>query len=289
MNAVNWVKSQHHKGKKALVITSDIAKYGLNSLGEPTQGAGAVAFIISDETDFVRFLPGFNAFYAKDVHDFWRPNGSPTPMVDGKYSIDCYLEALEFCTKDLQENITGEIGGKLLDFVDYFIYHLPFTRMAYKAHCKMLATLNPNLNEEQIKEIYNNSYNEKLKPALTGSEQVGNIYTGSVYMCLMSLIDEVGEKLINKNIGIFSYGSGCGAEFLIARIGQGIKKQAMQHNFKKQLLRRKKITMEQYTELYGEPDTGKSMMNNQAIAVDDEFSRYVFTGVKDHKRQYAKK
>jgi len=289
MNAINWVKSQHHKGKKALVITSDVAKYGINSLGEPTQGAGAVAFIISDETEFVHFLPGSNAFYSKDVHDFWRPNGSLTPMVDGKYSIDCYLEALEFCTKDLQENLTGEIGKKLLDFVDYFIYHLPFTRMAYKAHCKMLATLNPSLNEEQIKEIYNDSYKEKIKPALKGSEQVGNIYTGSVYMCLMSLIDEVGENLINKNIGIFSYGSGCGAEFLIAHIGRGIKQQAKQHNFKNQLMRRKKITIEQYTELYGEPVTSKTMMNNQAITIDDEFSRYIFTGIKDHKRQYAKK
>ena len=289
MNAINWVKSQHHKGKKALVITSDVAKYGLNSLGEPTQGAGAVAFIISDETEFVHFLPGLNALYAKDVHDFWRPNGSLTPMVDGKYSIDCYLEALEFCTKDLQENLTSEIGKKLLDFVDYFIYHLPFTRMAYKAHCKMLATLNPSLNEEQIKEIYNNSYKEKLKPALKGSEQVGNIYTGSVYMCLMSLIDEVGENLINKNIGIFSYGSGCGAEFLIAHIGQGIKQQAKQHNFKNQLMRRKKITIEQYTELYGEPHASNTTMNNQAITIDDEFSRYIFTGIKDHKRQYAKK
>jgi hydroxymethylglutaryl-CoA synthase len=289
MNAINWVKSQHHKGKKALVITSDVAKYGINSLGEPTQGAGAVAFIISDETEFVHFLPGSNAFYSKDVHDFWRPNGSLTPMVDGKYSIDCYLEALEFCTKDLQENLTGEIGKKLLDFVDYFIYHLPFTRMAYKAHCKMLATLNPSLSEEQIKEIYNDSYKEKIKPALKGSEQVGNIYTGSVYMCLMSLIDEVGENLINKNIGIFSYGSGCGAEFLIAHIGRGIKQQAKQHNFKNQLMRRKKITIEQYTELYGEPVTSKTMMNNQAITIDDEFSRYIFTGIKDHKRQYAKK
>ncbi len=43
MNAINWVKSQHHRGKKALVITSDIAAYGLNTLGEPTQGAGAGA------------------------------------------------------------------------------------------------------------------------------------------------------------------------------------------------------------------------------------------------------
>jgi len=289
MNAINWVKSQQHKGKKALVITSDIAKYGINTLGEPTQGAGAVAFIISDETEFVHFIPGLNAFYSKDVHDFWRPNGSLTPMVDGKYSIDCYLEALEFCTKDLQENLSGEMGKQLQDFVDYFIYHLPFTRMAYKAHSRLLATINPSLDEDQIKEIYNASYEEKIKPGLVGSEQVGNIYTGSVYMCLMSLLEEKQENLIDKNIGIFSYGSGCGAEFLVAHIGRGVKQQKKQFNFRKQLKRRTKITIEQYTELYGEQPANSKMTERHEASVGDEFSRYIFTGVKDHKRQYAKR
>ena len=289
MNAINWVKSQHHKGKKALVITSDIAKYGLNSLGEPTQGAGTVAFIISDETEFVHFIPGLNAFYSKDVHDFWRPNGSLTPMVDGKYSIDCYLDALEFCTKDLQENLSGEMGKNLLDFVDYFIYHLPFTRMAFKAHCRMLATLNPNLSEDQIKEIYNTSYEEKIKPSLMGSEQVGNIYTGSVYMCLMSLLEAKNEDLIDKNIGIFSYGSGCGAEYLVAHIGRGAHKQAKKFNFRKQLDRRKKITIEQYTELYGGAETNIKGIERHAQSDGDEYSRYIFTGIKDYKRQYSKR
>ncbi|MDH5179496.1 MAG: hydroxymethylglutaryl-CoA synthase, partial [Gammaproteobacteria bacterium] len=177
MNAVNWVRSQHHRGKKALVITTDIAKYGLNTAGEPTQGAGAVAFIISDETEFMHFLPSMNAFYSNDVHDFWRPNGYATPMVDGKYSIQCYLDALEFCSHDLQDNLMQETGKHLLDFVDYFIYHLPFTKMAKKAHTKMLATLRPELNEEQIAAIYEADYADKIQPALTGSQQVGNIYT----------------------------------------------------------------------------------------------------------------
>jgi len=288
MNAINWVKSQHHRGKKALVITSDIAKYGLNTLGEPTQGAGAVAFIISDETEFIHFLPDLNAFYSKDVYDFWRPNGYLTPIVDGKYSIDCYLEALDFCTKDLQDNLIRETGKELLDFVDYFMYHLPFPRMAYKAHCRLLATLNPTLAEDAINRMYEESFTEKMKPALMGSEEVGNIYTGSVYMCLMSLMEEKSESLIGKNIGIFSYGSGCGAEFLIAHIGRGMKQQAKHLNFNKQLKRRKKITMEEYTELYSEQGASKTIKREDVISTDDEFSRYFFTGVNEHKRQYAK-
>ena len=33
--------------EKVLVIATDTARYGLNSGGEPTQGAGAVAMVIS--------------------------------------------------------------------------------------------------------------------------------------------------------------------------------------------------------------------------------------------------
>lgn len=288
MNAIDWVKSQHHHGKKALVITSDVAKYGLNSAGEPTQGAGAVAFVISDETEFVHFLPDLNAFYANDVHDFWRPNGSPVPMVDGKYSIECYREALDFCTKDLQDNLIREAGKDLLDFVDYFIYHLPFTKMAYKAHSKLLSTLRPELTEDEIQEIYNNTFEEKIKPSLLGAEQVGNVYTGSVYMCLMSLIEEAGKELINKNIGIFSYGSGCGAEFLIAHVGKDLERQAEKISLRKQIERRRKITMEEYTDLYGEAGTSKTIRREEIAPPNDEYSRFIFTGVKDHKRQYAR-
>lgn len=288
MNAINWVRSQHHHGKKALVITSDIAKYGLNSAGEPTQGAGSVAFVISDETEFVHFLPDLNAFYSNDVYDFWRPNGQATPMVDGKYSIECYLNALEFCTKDLQDNLMRETGKQLLDFVDYFIYHLPFTRMAYKAHSKMLATLCPDLDEEQIKEIYENSYADKIAPALTGAQEVGNIYTGSVYMCLLSLLEEKGNALKDKNMGIFSYGSGCGAEFLIAHVGRELEQQLQQLNFKDQIKRRRKINIHEYEELYGHANPGKPFREEDIANITDDFSKYLFAGIKDHKRQYIK-
>lgn len=288
MNAIDWVKSQHHKGKKALVITSDIAKYGLNTLGEPTQGAGAIAFVISDDTDLIHFLPDLNAFYANDVHDFWRPNGYLTPIVDGKYSIECYREALEFCAKDLQQNLIQDNGKNLIDFADYFIYHLPFTRMVHKAHTKLLTTLNPSLSDEQANEMYEASFNESINPALLGSQQVGNIYTGSVYMSLLSLIENIEEDLINKNIGIFSYGSGCGAEFLIAHIGKGIKKQAHLQLLKRQIDKSRKITIKEYEDLYGDQGQCESIKQHDIVKPGDEFSRYIFTGIKDHKRQYTK-
>ena len=46
-------------------------------------------------------------------------------------------------------------------------------------------------------------------------------------------IENLEENLVDKNIGIFSYGSGCGAEFLIAHVGKGIQNQAKLQNLKK--------------------------------------------------------
>ena len=46
--ALDWIRSGSAAGRKALVVCADIARYGLRTPGEPTQGAGAVALLVSD-------------------------------------------------------------------------------------------------------------------------------------------------------------------------------------------------------------------------------------------------
>ena len=75
---------------KVLVIASDIAKYGLKSGGEPTQGAGAVAMVVSAEPRLLR-LEDETSLFTDDVMDFWRPNYEAYPMVDGKFSNEQYI------------------------------------------------------------------------------------------------------------------------------------------------------------------------------------------------------
>src|SRR5699024_4539297 len=76
--------------EQILVITSDVARYALDTGGEPTQGAGAVAMLISADPHLVEIEPG-SGFHTSDVNDFWRPNDSTTPFVDGQLSLDAYL------------------------------------------------------------------------------------------------------------------------------------------------------------------------------------------------------
>ena len=58
---------------KVLVIASDIAKYGIETPGEPTQGAGSVAMLITQNPRIMAFNND-NVAQTRDIMDFWRPN-----------------------------------------------------------------------------------------------------------------------------------------------------------------------------------------------------------------------
>ena len=62
-----------HPDSKVLIIASDIARYGVGSSGESTQGAGAVAMLVSQNPRILE-LADDNVAQTRDVMDFWRPN-----------------------------------------------------------------------------------------------------------------------------------------------------------------------------------------------------------------------
>src|SRR5690625_6383911 len=61
-----------HPESKVLVLGSDNARYGLNTAGEATQGAGAVALVISADPK-VMVLEEKSAYLTADIMDFWLP------------------------------------------------------------------------------------------------------------------------------------------------------------------------------------------------------------------------
>src|SRR5262245_26653369 len=87
MAAVEWIASGAADGRAALVICSDIARYGLGTAGEPTQGAGAVAMVVSMQPALLELDIGISGTASAHVHDFWRPLGRREAQVDGHYSV----------------------------------------------------------------------------------------------------------------------------------------------------------------------------------------------------------
>ena len=72
MLAADWVRSGAARGRKALVVATDIARYDLHSSAEFTQGAGATALVVSEAPRLLR-LGTTTGVFAKNVYDFWRP------------------------------------------------------------------------------------------------------------------------------------------------------------------------------------------------------------------------
>lgn len=187
-----------HPGSRVLVIASDIAKYGIDSAGESTQGAGAVAMLIT-ENPRILILNDDNVAQTRDIMDFWRPNYSNTPFVNGIYSTKQYLDSLKTTWKEYQDRHETNLA----DF-SAFCLHLPFPKLALKGLNKLI---DKSITEEKKAELQDN-----FDASITYSRKIGNIYTGSLYLGLLSLLENSQSLKAGDKIGLFSYGSGAVSE-----------------------------------------------------------------------------
>ncbi|MBW1872120.1 MAG: hydroxymethylglutaryl-CoA synthase, partial [Deltaproteobacteria bacterium] len=114
--AADWCSVHANQDRnRALVITTDIARYLVGSSGEPTQGAGAVAFFVSDEPHALILDSQPEAVFTREVMDFWRPHYRDAAVVDGRTSIDSYLLALEHTYSSYKEN--SKMGWDDFDYL----------------------------------------------------------------------------------------------------------------------------------------------------------------------------
>jgi hydroxymethylglutaryl-CoA synthase len=236
LGAIDWIAAGQAIGSKtprvALVVCTDVARYGLGTAGEPTQGAGAVAMIISERPRLVELEVGVSGSYARDVHDFWRPLHSKEAVVDGHHSVACYLDALAGAFDAWREASADKNIVRTC-------YHVPYGKMAKKAHKHRLSL------EGREAEL-DASYEKEVAPSLRFPSLVGNVYTGSLYLALASLLDAEAAQLEGQRIGLFSYGSGCTAEFFSGRVAAGAGKMAAQLALAAPLDARTRLTVPEY-------------------------------------------
>jgi hydroxymethylglutaryl-CoA synthase len=209
LTALDWIASGSARGRTALIVCTDIARYELRTAGEPTQGAGAVALLVSERPRLLALDPSVSGSYAKDVDDFWRPLHRKEALVDGHHSVQCYLDALEGAYGAWKE--IGAAGDPLARRC----YHVPYGKMARKAHRH--ARRLDGLSEAEA----DATFAAEVAPSLALPAEVGNVYTGSLYFALASLLHAEAAKLEGARVGLFSYGSGCTAEFFAGRVVSG--------------------------------------------------------------------
>ncbi|GAP00437.1 hydroxymethylglutaryl-CoA synthase [Fructobacillus ficulneus] len=223
-----------HPGKKVLVIAADIARYGLATPGEVTQGAGAVAMVVSDDPAIAEIATD-SVYMSRDVADFWRPIDSTTALVDGHLSTDVYKEM--FLT--LWQRYQDQTGMKLSDLAG-FAFHLPYTKMGKKALDQIM---------DQVDADGQAFLRAQLAASQVYNRQVGNLYTGSVYLALLSLLKE-GDLQTGQRLGVFSYGSGAEAELFSLKLSDGFDQVVAQQDVAGMLAHRQMVSVAEYEEIF---------------------------------------
>jgi hydroxymethylglutaryl-CoA synthase len=226
---------QRDPAQQVLVIASDVSKYELDSPGEATQGASAVAMLVSVDPALVRIEDPSGLFTA-DVMDFWRPNYLSTALVDGQESIGAYLQAVEGTWKDYSEQ-----GGRALEEFAAFCYHQPFTKMAYKAHRHLLNYCGYDTDKDVIAGA--------LGQTTAYNTVIGNSYTASVYLGLAALLDQA-DDLTGRPLAFLSYGSGSVAEFFAGTVVAGYQDHLRTEANLEAISRRKTVDYAGYRELH---------------------------------------
>lgn len=182
-----------HSGAQVLVIAADIARYGVGTPGEVTQGAGSVAMLVSENPRVLQ-INDDSVVKSAEIQDFWRPVYQSTALARGKFSTEQYIRM--FC--DVWQKYSAENACNFNDF-EAICFHLPYTKMGLKA---LRAGLEENSGAPHSCDgvLYTNDgvsltsdTRERLLARYQDSTQysrrIGNIYTGSLYLGLISLLD----------------------------------------------------------------------------------------------------
>lgn len=243
INAVNWIESSSWDGRDAIVVSADIAIYSQGA-ARPTGGAGSVALLIGPDAPIV--FDSTRGSFMEHAYDFYKPDfTSEYPVVDGHFSLSCYTKALDNSYKNYSKKITKDSSKTVgMSHFDFNAFHVPTCKLITKSFARLLyndyksdpSKFTDLIDEETRKSIDSLDYETslvdrnvekiflgltkadkktKLDPALIIPTNTGNMYTASAWASLTSLLYHVGsEKLQDKRIGIFSYGSGLAATLL---------------------------------------------------------------------------
>ncbi|TBU05350.1 3-hydroxy-3-methylglutaryl CoA synthase [Hamiltosporidium magnivora] len=247
LNAIAWLESSLWDGRYAIVVATDVALYkDLPPL--PTTGAGAVAMLLGPNAA-LKIKRGTLSHHFANTFDFMKPKTLyPHSFLDGKVSVQIYLEAFQKCYEKLNSSY------------DYMVFHTPYPKLTKKA--AVLVGASP----------------DKIEKSLEIPRRNGNSYTASAYMALVSLLSNniaIGEKIL-----FFSLGSGLASSlFVLEKCGE-----ISTVGIKERLDLRKKISPEELVQRTSRiPELENFVPSDTPI-----FSGWYLKEINNYKRTYFK-
>ncbi|RKP06999.1 hydroxymethylglutaryl-coenzyme A synthase N terminal-domain-containing protein [Thamnocephalis sphaerospora] len=318
-NAINWVESSSWDGRLALVVAGDLAIYSSGS-ARPTGGAGVAALLVGPNAPIVIEV-GARGTHMEHLYDFYKPDlSSEFPVVDGQLSVASYLKSFDMCYQRYMAKLERKLGLARGDasLIDYFVCHSPFTKQVQKAmaHISMYdfkrnpedqryASVQQYL-DTPIEQSYTDKvmerafigvskdelYKNKAEVAQYAAKNLGNLYCGSVYGGLASLISQVpSAELAGKRITLFSYGSGSAAT-MFSLIVRGDTDAIAKHvNIVERLAARTEVAPVDYEKVMELREKTHQLRSYTPVGPTDNFfpGTYYLVHVDDmYRRQYAR-
>jgi hydroxymethylglutaryl-CoA synthase len=263
---------RQHPTKKVLLIASDIARYGLKTTGESSQGCGAIAMILSAHPRIISFDTEYGVV-TENVMDFWRPNYSDAAFVEGKYSSKLYLNMLE---KSWQQY--HDLSKRTFNDHAYYCYHSPVPRLVEKAHQHLAKICGQEKLSAELMQ-------QQIGHSLEYGRKIGNCYTASLYVGLTSLLDLTKNDLSSQRVGFYSYGSGCVAEYFSGVVEPGYRQQLNTEQHQAMLRHRTALSYREYESFYSFKYPEDGSLCDIPLHHSGQFR---LAAIKEHKRIYEK-
>lgn len=199
--------SKRFEKEWGMVVASDISRYEAPSTAEITQGAGAAAVLVEANPQLLRIDLSNIGYSSQGVDDFFRPLGSLTAQVKGRYSVECFNSSLREAFLDFCER-KQNYPEAVLASASMIILHTPYANMPAFALEKILREFYSQ-DEDKIQDYLHSRY---VKDSTQMAAEVGNTYTASVFMTLAcglkAMYDKIGHNMVGRRVLIASYGSG---------------------------------------------------------------------------------
>jgi hydroxymethylglutaryl-CoA synthase len=323
-NCLDWIRINPEK--KAIVIASDIAKYELASSGEYTQGAGAVAMLLTSDPSIISFKNTIG-ISMEHVGDFFKPRKKidnsflsdknttvqkltdssketldfyfEEPVFDGQYSNKCYQDRIN-------EGLEHFQSQKKIDFLkewDHLIFHLPYAFQGRKIMLdiwlnwldkyNLLSELENEIGHSKSMDykdwrkaasksvLYRTFVESKIEDGEIASGYIGNMYTASIFMSLISLLYSSFKKdknITGYNVGFLSYGSGSKSKIFEGKVAGNWRSKISGLEVFKKLEDRKLINFDTYEKLHN-GSLVKPIYHHQNIVlerIDDQENKVGF-------------
>ena len=246
---------------------------------------------------------------ANNASKFWNSSNKKIevykeePVYEGQFSNESYQERIY----EALDHFKNQKNINFLTEWAFLIFHLPYAYHGRKMILeKWIQWLEENGESDNLynevgeednnrkewlkliskSKMFNEFIQKKIMPGELASAEIGNMYTGSIFMALISLLSsalEKGEDIKNAKIGFLSYGSGSKAKIFEGTLESQWEETIKELDLFSKLNNRIKIDIDSYERLHNNESVSPLDSSSSSIKLDKIESSELIAGLRKYK------